>query len=188
MGRLLPKTGEGFFNICLASSYEISDIRMICRKCPDLQSTPSTQATPNSTISSPQESNHGFLDTSSLYLKESSQVHRSRIGGDTIGCLCVYILYIVLQLLVYIYIWTCMYAYIYIYISLWKQSTCQRSVHSTKKNCSLVPPFGPSQWPQVHVLSAPCNAGVSAKHHKTSTISNWTFQWLRQILQKNISV
>ena len=117
MGRLLPKTGEGFFNICLASSYEISDIRMICRKCPDLQSTPSTQATPNSTISSPQESNHGFLDTSSLYLKESSQVHRSRIGGDTIGCLCVYILYIVLQLLVYIYIYehVCMHIYIYIY-------------------------------------------------------------------------
>ena len=146
---------------------------MICRKCPDLQSTPSTQATPNSTVSSPQESNHGFLDTSSLYLKESSQVHRSRIGGIQ-GCLsmCIYTVYCIAAVGVCIYEHVCMHIYIYIYISLWKQSTCQRSVHSTKKNCSLVPPFGPSQWPQVHVLSAPCNAGVSAKHRETSTISN----------------
>lgn len=119
MGRLLPKTGEGFFNICLASSYEISDIRMICRKCPDLRrSTPSTQATPNSTISSPQESNHGFLDTSSLYLKESSQVHkvhRSRIGGIQ-GCLsmCIYTVYCIAAVGVCIYEHVCMHIYIYI--------------------------------------------------------------------------
>lgn len=118
MGRLLPKTGEGFFNICLASSYEISDIRMICRKCPDLRrSTPSTQATPNSTISSPQESNHGFLDTSSLYLKESSQVHkvhRSRIGGIQ-GCLsmCIYTVYCIAAVGVCIYEHVCMHIYIY---------------------------------------------------------------------------
>ena len=112
------------------------------------------------------------------------------LGGDTIGCLsmCIYTVYCIAAVGVCINEHVCMHIYIYIYISLWKQSTCQRSVHSTKKNCSLVPPFGPSQWPQVHVLSAPCNAGVSAKHHETSTISNWTFQWLRQILQKTISM
>lgn len=100
----------------LPSSYEISDIRMICRKCPDLQSTPSTQATPNSTVSSPQESNHGFLDTSSLYLKESSQVHRSRIGGiQGYLSMCIYTAYCIAAVGVCIYEHVCMHIYIYLY-------------------------------------------------------------------------